>query len=333
MKTLLTLILLAASPALAVQNVGNGGAVVKGTCDGVDPTLEFTELLDFFEVKYYFGITPELGAPELSVDAKVEMALDRLARLDPERADLYRDWFGSFEAESKDHQPLMPFPPLRDAGDTSRILRSGCQLEKIIDQSEPTSSISTKRYLIKRPLFDALDNDTQAGLILHELFYRDALLRGHATSIKARVITGLFASRETESWTAERYQDVMTEYGFNGYMLRYSRPFLIRYFDHAPMTLAEATAYCAALPGDSALASLSDLDVTTTGERVTWRESVIALHIVGDDGAGSASFWLKDGKRRWSNDDLFASAQAEPDEQLPFICRQEFVKSPWTEQR
>lgn len=321
------------SPAFAVQNVGNGGAVAKGTCDGFDPTLLVTEVLDFYEVRHLFQIAPDLGPMELNVSAKVEMALDRLARLDPDRAETYRGWFRSFDEESRDHEPLMPFPPLKDAGDTSRLLRSGCHLEKIIDQSEPTSTISNKRYLIRRQQFESLDNDSKAGLILHELFYRDAIARGHATSIKARIMTGLFASKEVESWTLERYVQVMTEYGMNGYLLRYaSVPFLLRYFDHEPLTQAAATAFCAALPGDSALVSLYELDITFDSERVQLRESMLGRHIVGEDGSGSVTLWLKDGRRLWDNDTVLGEAPAGPDVPLPFLCRQEVVKSPWTVQ-
>jgi len=54
-----------------------------------------------------------------------------------------------------------------------------------------------------------LDSDHQAGTIMHEIVYREALELGHEDSAKARVLNVMLASGEVESMYQDEYQEWM----------------------------------------------------------------------------------------------------------------------------
>ena len=148
---------LGATAAMAGQNVGNGGAVVTGTCDGVDRSRTVTQLLDYWEMARELGLQPELGAPTDSVDTHLEVAFTRLERLDPVRADLYRQWYRDFWQEAVKQEPGISLPALSDLGVINPPLPGGCSTNKIIEQVTPVSEFLVKRYYIRQAAFAALD--------------------------------------------------------------------------------------------------------------------------------------------------------------------------------
>lgn len=315
------------------QNVGNGGAVVQGTCDGQVPTEVTVELLDFFEGRYFFNLTRDLGPDVLTVDQKVELALHRLDRVDQARAALYRSWVKSFFAETKFQDARFPFPPLRDVGNIRPNLPQGCELNKIADQILPETDVGPfgYRYLIRRDAYDKLSSDNKAGLILHEIIYRDAISRGHLTSVKARNFTALIASNRMEQIALKDYQQFLVDFGLEGYMapIPYYHQ-VLRYFDHKMLTKSEAANFCNNLRGDSRAPEGKVLKYFTD-QQEPWRDTAINKHILKPDNTGDVIAWIDDGVVKWGNHDLEFGYHAQ-DRTNPFFCVQEMRESPWTKQ-
>lgn len=327
---------LGTTAAIAGQNVGNGGAVVTGTCDGVDRSRNVTLLLDYWELAREFGLQPELGAATDSVDIHLEVAFTRLERLDPVRADIYRQWYRDFWQEAVQQEPGISLPALSDLGVINPPLPAGCSTNKIIEQVTPISEFLVKRFYIRQAAFAALDMTNQAGLILHELVYRDALSRGHETSMKARVVTGLMSSSVFSQWTVERYEGFMVEQGLIGYMVNITVASGIkRYFDHRPLSLENARIFCAQLKGDSRMAQGSDFSFAPSsgtgihGIGNFYRESAIGHRILGSESAGSVEFFLGDGPIL-ANNDGSSMSQSPLSSPRAFLCWQEEAASPWT---
>lgn len=324
MRNKLTKILAVCLPTLfagvswAGQNVGNGGLVAAGTCDGTDPNKQVLVVLDFYEVMDRWNVAPSLGDVSLTVAEKIELAIARLDRLDPLRGTLYRQWTADFWSESQPQPPRIPMSPIRDKGDIR--LPERCVVAKVVDQFIPEFPLD-KRYAVNMELFNRLDNDSKAGLILHEVVYRDAIARGHQTSKMARVFTGLLASTHFETLTPQEYAQLKIDTGMAGYMiLGESSGSVIRCFDEEPLAKMDAAAFCGELRGSSGMTYLAISNINI---------SPIGRHILGDDETGKVSYWGHVGNPFIfpSNDQLVGPL---PTERLPFVCYQNNSDSPWT---
>lgn len=168
------------------DEAGNGGDVVA--CK--DGDYESVEILDFYEGRTILGLEPKLGPLNDSLEAKVKLAISRLAEIDPYRVELYTQRAEAFLKERRmlqDHR----FPPIDDSNHNPvprncKVLQIARQLEKTV-ANEPV-------YYIKEDLWRRLDANNKAGLILHEIIYRDALAHGQRNSRVARKLTAALAA-------------------------------------------------------------------------------------------------------------------------------------------
>ena len=170
---------------------GNGGYVVK--CKNPTPDFRKTELLDFTEGRLMRELTPSFGSLEnATYQEKVLYVISRLAKWSPTRAKQYRGWADSFMQEAK----FLKGIELGDIGDSDHIVTPvGCDIVPAINQREPTMPLE-KRYIVNQDLWDSLDTTNQAGLVLHELIYRELKL---PTSVKIRYINSALFSSYFES--------------------------------------------------------------------------------------------------------------------------------------
>lgn len=74
-----------------------------------------------------------------------------------------------------------------------RVFPRGCKIEQIAIQKEPAFP-EDKRFTVSKDLWDLLDEDNKAGLVLHEIIYREALLYGHEDSVNARYVNSIWTS-------------------------------------------------------------------------------------------------------------------------------------------
>lgn len=191
------------------RTVGNGGDVI--VCKNQTGQVVSTELLDFYEGRILKGLAVDLGPSSLSIEEKLEKALVRLERVSFHRAQRYRDHAKSFFQEmlllNEGHLADIP-----DAGNI--IIPKGCGIEQIANQSPPLY-IDDKRYVIDASLWSQLSNDDRAGLILHEIIYREALELGHENSVAVRLLTSNISSQKIETMTVQDYSQFLKELGFN----------------------------------------------------------------------------------------------------------------------
>jgi hypothetical protein len=94
-----------------------------------------------------------------------------------------------------------------------------CKVEQLIIQSEPKFPFE-KRYLISRPLWDALDHLNRAAAILHEVVYRDAVNMGHQNSMASRYYNSLLFSNSLERLDSESYLKLVSDKDGLGFGVR-----------------------------------------------------------------------------------------------------------------
>ena len=190
------------------RTVGNGGDVV--VCEDQTGAIKSIELLDFYEGRILKGINADFGSQARTVEEKVAVALARLERVSPARAKLYRERALQFFAETLFLEDGH-LADIRDAGDI--VIPNGCRIAQIANQSAPLYP-DDKRYVIDRSLWTALDNDSRAGLILHEIIYREAIELGHENSVSTRLLNSGLCSQKIEAMTVSQYTRFLTDLGF-----------------------------------------------------------------------------------------------------------------------
>jgi hypothetical protein len=112
----------------------------------------------------------------LTVEKKVARILKRIQTLDPVRYALYTGWWSTFFNETQ----WLKNANLVDIPDTAGgLIPKNCVLKQLAIQREPLPK--QKRYVIDQSIWNVLDNDSRAGLILHELILRDAITHNDQT--------------------------------------------------------------------------------------------------------------------------------------------------------
>lgn len=190
------------------RTVGNGGDVV--VCENQAGVIQSIELLDFYEGRILKGIKTDFGPQARTVEEKVAAALTRLERVSPARAKLYKERALQFFADTLFLEDGH-LADIRDAGDI--VIPNGCRIAQIANQSTPLYP-DDKRYVIDSSLWTALDTDSQAGLILHEIIYREAIELGHENSVSTRLLNSGLCSQKIEAMTVSQYTRFLTDLGF-----------------------------------------------------------------------------------------------------------------------
>ncbi len=196
---------ISASPALAMGGwSGNGGDGVY--CGESTPV----ELLDIYEARTMRGWNFEIPEDSsVTVEAQIEKRLRKLERLDPMRVAHFRLYAAGFMAEAQ-----FVDARLVDIPDSQHIVvPEGCRIDQVAIQREPELP-GDKRYVISRPLWDLMDNTSKAGLILHEIIYRDVLRLNHDNSKAARYFTAMILSTQIEEINSETYVSTLKSLNF-----------------------------------------------------------------------------------------------------------------------
>lgn len=204
--------------------VGNGGDAV--VCRDAGGAITTVELLDFYEARVARGQKLNLGDSTLPLADKVDLALDRMLRFSAYRTQMFKTWAGSFESE----RILLPNVKLVDIPDSAHIVvPNGCEIEQIAIQRDPQFE-GDKRYTISKDLWDRLDTDNQAGLILHEIVYRDLKIT-QRNSISTRYWTSALASASVpapstprEMYQVNRHVGFTEFFEWGQYMISMSEP-------------------------------------------------------------------------------------------------------------
>ena len=192
----------------AMQETGNGGDVI--VCRNEKNTITSVELLDFYEARTLRGIDYNLGGQSLNVNDKMFIALKRLERLSFQRATTYFKKVDEFFNNSVFLSGIV----LTDVPDSNHsIIPAGCDIEQIVIQRKPTFP-EDKKFTVNKDLWDKLDNDNKAGLILHEVIFDEALSFKHKNSIATRYFNSYLTSLKIEELNIQDFINLLSKINF-----------------------------------------------------------------------------------------------------------------------
>ena len=187
--------------------VGNGGVVV--VCRDARDGVESVELLDFYEARLKLhDFRPSLGPANWDIDTKVAFALSRLARLDQVRSSEYQVEARKFFPNTLFSASLR-LPDTKDYGEVPP-LGKGCRIEQLAVRKKPILKGEIE-YTIHEPYWKKLSVDEKAGLVLHEIVYKDAIRLGQKNSVKVRTLVAVVASDRIEGMTPSDYNQLMVQ--------------------------------------------------------------------------------------------------------------------------
>jgi hypothetical protein len=177
---------LISAAGFAGQERGNGGDVVICT-DGANQTVSM-EMFDHYEARTIRSIPIDLGPETLSPVAKAHLAVKRLEKFDPEKAQFYHAQIDLFMDKVWFVNETLP-----DLDDTGPIkLEPNCGLHQIAIHQKPESSFD-REFWVYKPFWDnpKFNNNQKAALILHEIVFAKYIENGHLNSRKARTYAAM----------------------------------------------------------------------------------------------------------------------------------------------
>lgn len=203
-KLLVGLLLLGLSQQTLANNWydrGNGGFVLG--C-GEQPL----QVLDIYEAasRYFFSVKLSEKGDALE---KAEEIIARLIPLDPVRAEIYLAWLKNFYSESQ----ILVDTEFMETPDLGLVKKpKECKLEQVVFQREP-SRLNPARYIINKVLWDKLDADNRAALIIHELIYRDFLAGTslESTSERIRLFNAVILGDKLNGITLQEYLRILQD--------------------------------------------------------------------------------------------------------------------------
>ena len=184
--------------AHASQETHGGNAIACASGSG--PSVG---LLDYFEAGLTSNRQLDLGPDSGTYMDHINYVLDRLAKVDPIAAARYRERAKSFLSEVKFLTP----EEMRSIADSNDLVNpdKGC-----VKQQFAVQLFNLKpgqiRYQVSQDLWSRADAKTQAGLVLHEVIYRDAV-----------EIFGQSDSDNTRYFNAQMSSTVMNQISTNDY--------------------------------------------------------------------------------------------------------------------
>lgn len=235
---LLALGISVAAQAKLGNEVGNGGNAV--VCRDRSNLIETVRLLDYYEATLLLELKIDVGSDETPLD-KVRFVLKRLSRYDATRAKEYLDKAEHFFENTRFIDDVI-LPDTKDYGYVP--LEKQCVIEQLAIQRKPLVP-EAKRYTISRDLWKRLSPDHQAGLILHEIVYGDAIAKGHKDSVFARYLTSLISATKLETLSQADYDQRVADIGMS------EDPLI-----HTPVWVANPVVLSGAIVGHTYYASL-----------------------------------------------------------------------------
>ena len=183
------------------DQVGNGGKIV--VCRGGDDAVLSMEPLDFYEARVLGRPAPSFG--DGNFIRKAHDVAARLATLDSDRSRFYVDMIDRFVSNA-----AFVESPLMETMDSDHIVAppDGCAIEQAVIQAEPQFP-TDRLFTITKPLWDGLDENGRAGLVLHEVLYYDAIARGHKNSIAVRYVNAWMSSNQLSGLSPPDYDRLM----------------------------------------------------------------------------------------------------------------------------
>lgn len=195
-----------ASSASAWTYKGNGGYAVVCYKPEDIKSIQSAELLDLYEGRTIRAFQVDLGTGP-SFSERLELMLKRLEAFSPRRARRYREQAASFLNEAR----FLTGVDLGDIGNADPIVVPvGCTPKPVVNQREPEFP-GDPRYIVQAEIWNALDENSKAALILHEIVYHELK---QETSLRTRYFVSMISSTEWANLTSLTYFDLSQRVGF-----------------------------------------------------------------------------------------------------------------------
>ncbi len=206
--TLLSTALMSISiAAFATKEVGNGGNVVF--CNSGRISIE---MLDYYEARILRGMNVDVDKAGDPINI-ANQVVRRLLVASPLRRIAYEKYVNSFMNEAR----FVSGVELVTVPDSDHIfLPDNCKIVQIAIQKEPEFP-EDGRYVVNKDLWDNMDAASKAGLILHEVIYREAIDFGAEDSKASRYLNALLAANLVKQHTPDTFNALMQKIGFKAY--------------------------------------------------------------------------------------------------------------------
>jgi hypothetical protein len=194
-----------------VKVIGNGGDAVVCYTDATRSTIKSVQMFDYWEqeqVVKYGKI--DLGDANLSVQDKIQIAVNRVAKFDPELATNINKI--SMSLANNINSYLVTnyiLPEIEDMNPKVIPTQSNCFIEQFAIQYKDVLT-GTRRFYISDKFYNSAytSNESRAGLILHEAIYRNAILTSNVSnSDGARFFNYFIATQMLNSMNLESLED------------------------------------------------------------------------------------------------------------------------------
>lgn len=161
------------------------------------------EVADLYEARAAHGLNIQFAAGS-DYRQILENMFQRIERLNPTRADLYRSYLKTFAAEAR----MIPDARLEVLPEDQGwgTIEAGCSLVQAIVQFK-NPNIAGFRYFVDSTLWNKLDESNKAALALHEFIYREGLLEvnNFGNSLGVRYLNGVLHSDLMKKMTLKQY--------------------------------------------------------------------------------------------------------------------------------
>lgn len=205
----------------AVQTLQAGDKILNG--GNVIVCGNKVELLDYYEARLS-GKKLQFDPGAATYSEKINQMFTRWEKVAPLRMRLYKGWLNQFESEAGIYSGI-EIPEIQDTGTVA--IPSGCKMIPAAFQRRDEDIFpGEKRYVINKDLWDLMSQDQKAGLVLHEIIYREAIKNGHSTSLPTRYFNGFLATEinpEIEKYFAIAYKMPLAWAEYSGMKIRIGR--------------------------------------------------------------------------------------------------------------
>lgn len=188
--------------------VGNGGYVLECESNGITKWFSY----DLEEGIILNQLMPKYSSFK-SYKEKANDVINRISKINPFRAKLYKQWLLTFETESQFLKTDMDLVNIPDI--SVGVVPRNCSLRQAIVQiSSP--GINEPRYLINSTIWNQLDENQKAALVIHELIYREAISEEnrHQNSVQVRKLNQWLHSGKLENMTVQNYIELIHQLQF-----------------------------------------------------------------------------------------------------------------------
>lgn len=177
--------------------IANGGDAVVCYTDSTRQTITSVQMFDYWEQEkvapYPGGLN--MGAESLTVQEKINLLTNRIAKFDPNLADKTKTIALSIANNISNYLVTSYNLPEIDDANPKAVPGGNCFIEQYAVQWNDVSS-GIRRFAISDKFYNHVNtsNDVRAGIILHEAIYRQAKLKGSVNSDGIRIFNYLAAT-------------------------------------------------------------------------------------------------------------------------------------------